>query len=62
MKCKHCGVEIRHYCGRLYHEIGALIFPQYCKEGTPIAENHATDSGGWLHEPLQENTNELQTD
>jgi hypothetical protein len=51
MKCKHCGVQIRHVDGRLYHEVGAQIFPQYCKAGTPIAENHATDGGGYFHEP-----------
>ena len=29
--CKHCGVEIIHYQGTLWHEKGELLFPQYCK-------------------------------
>lgn len=55
MKCKHCGADIRHFSGRLYHEVGALIFPQYCKGNErPVAEGQATVGGGPLHEPNEE--------
>lgn len=54
--CRHCGKPIKHFGGRLWHETGALIFPQYCKNGTPIKPGHATDGGGYLHEPKENAT------
>ena len=49
-KCKHCGRNIKHYTGRLWHEVGAKIFPQYCVNFSGYAEQ--------LHEPteLQDST------
>ena len=29
-KCKHCGVEIKHFHGPLWHD-NEKIFPQYCQ-------------------------------
>lgn len=45
-KCRHCGQVINHYSGRLWHEEGALVFPQYCR-AEPGHESQ-------LHEPLTE--------
>ena len=41
--CKHCHREIKHLHEHLWHEVGALVFPQYC----------VTDFGGKLHEPVE---------
>jgi hypothetical protein len=43
--CKHCGQQITHYSGRLWHQIGARVFPQYCA--------HLKDGAGesYMHEP-----------
>jgi hypothetical protein len=46
-KCKHCGKEITHFDGRLWHD-AVMIFPQYC----PTVANNPTEEG--LHEPVDE--------
>lgn len=50
--CRHCHQTIVHFHGRLWHEVGHTIFPQYCRNGTPAGTNQATDGGGNLHEPV----------
>lgn len=44
--CKHCGVRITHYMGRLWHD-SHLVFPQYCMT-TPQSQ------GSQMHEPVDE--------
>lgn len=47
--CKHCGEQIKHFYGRLWHaHEGKPPFPQYCRtqydaKGEPLP--------GVLHEP-----------
>ena len=33
--CRFCGKEIKHFHGRLYHEVSAVVFPQYCTNSDP---------------------------
>lgn len=46
--CKHCGEEIRHFLGNLYHT-NSPIFPQYCRN--TVNPDGTTKYGG-LHEPI----------
>jgi hypothetical protein len=48
-KCVHCGCSIKHYWGRLWHEVGAKVFPQYCVNFSGYADK--------LHEPMELQSN-----
>lgn len=44
--CIHCGKDIKHFDGRLWHDDG-LIFPQYCSSDSIKGDGHSEG----LHEP-----------
>lgn len=43
--CRFCGKEIKHFHGNLYHEVGAVVFPQYCANSDP-------EKASVMHSPL----------
>lgn len=45
LQCRHCWSPLNHYDGRLWHEVGALVFPQYCRWTYP--------GDSQLHEPQE---------
>jgi hypothetical protein len=51
MVCKHCGSQIKHAMGRLWHEVGAQVFPQYCP--TVYTDDDGTPMPSQLHEPKE---------
>lgn len=52
LPCRHCGVGIRHFDGRLWHSISGGVFPQYCRNGSPSVGVVDNDGGGQLHGPV----------
>jgi len=57
MKCRHCGRIIKHFDGRLWHDVDQPFpFPQYCRTGTvPVgsSEEQIHADGGLLHAPKE---------